>query len=183
MLGVEYDYSQGLPTPISGLGQGWGPLPGSPGYDMTGKPIYQNTPAPTTPPDASIKAPAPQPAPAPAPPPLTLSDVVPHLIAYGFLGYLAYLVFFKGKGNRPSPAAKLGGTLVEISGGLGNTLMVISGLGAVAKYSAKAKRYISKKIPGLIHDEGMKPRQAVATAINMARAKGYRVPKRKKARR
>ena len=50
---------------------------------------------------------------------------------------------------------------------------VFDGLGL----SPKAKLFVSRKIRHLITKEGRSPQQAVAIALNMARAQGFKVPK------
>jgi hypothetical protein len=52
----------------------------------------------------------------------------------------------------------------------------IMGLAALSM-SPTAKKYVKHKIKTLIVKEGYSPKQAVATAFNMARKAGYRVPK------
>lgn len=51
----------------------------------------------------------------------------------------------------------------------------IQGLGSMG-VSKKAQSYIKRKIKKL-YDEGYRGRQAVAIAFNMARKKGYKVPR------
>lgn len=53
-------------------------------------------------------------------------------------------------------------------------IIEIQGLGAV---SPKARKFVQAKIRKLVRDEGYPPRQAVAIAFNMARKKGYKVPR------
>ena len=49
------------------------------------------------------------------------------------------------------------------------------------KESKKARKFIGHKI-GILEHEGYPPKQAVAISLNMARAKGFKIGKKRKRR-